>query len=108
VRKYLLILITALAMSGMTAGAFCYTADVFDISGNTYFPEVKEEFSRAEKSIKVMFAMESSLSRQDSKPNQLIDELIRARERGVEVEVILDQNVDFVRGMHSSLYLSGK
>lgn len=99
VRKYLTIFITALAMLGLTARAVCYQADVTDISGTKYFPAVKVAISKAEKSINVaMFTIESSIAKQDSKPNQLIDALIEAKNRGVEVEVILDQNIDFVRG----------
>jgi len=92
-----------LAMFGLTARAFCYQAEVTDISGTKYFPAVKEAISKAQKSINVaMFTIESSIAKQDSKPNQLIDALIEAKKRGVEVEVILDQNVDFVQRRHAS------
>lgn len=47
---------------GITARAFCYQAEVIDISGTKYFPAVKEALLKAEKSIKlVMFTIESSL-----------------------------------------------
>lgn len=96
VKKYLTVSIIALAMLGITARAFSYPAEVTDISGAKYFPAVKEAFVKAEKSIYVvMFTIESPLSRQDSKPNQLIAALIDAKKRGVEVEVILDQNMDW-------------
>ncbi len=96
------ILFIALALSGLTVRAFCYSADVTDVSGTKYFPAVKEAIAGAEKSISVvMFTIESSLTRLDSKPNQLIDDLIKAGKRGVAVEVILDQNIDFVRGTHA-------
>ncbi len=102
-KKYLSIFILALAMLGITARAFCYQAEVTDISGIKYFPAVKEAISKAQNSINVvMFTIESSLSRQDSKPNQLIGALIEAEKRGVEVEVVLDQNVDFVQRRHAS------
>ncbi len=102
-KKHLTILIIALAWLGITARAFCYTAEVTDISGTKYFPAVKEALLKAEKSIKlVMFTVESSLYRKDSKVNQLLDELIAAKQRGVEVEVILDQNVDFVQRRRAS------
>jgi HKD family nuclease len=96
-------LLIALAVFGITARVFCYQADVIDISGNKYFPAVNEAITKAENSINVvMFAAESSLSRPDSKPNKLINALIEAKNRGVEVEVILDQNVDFVQRRHTS------
>jgi hypothetical protein len=103
VKKYLIIFLIALAMLGVAARVFCYTAEVTDISGTKYFPAVKDAISNAQKSIYlVMFTIESSLSRQDSKPNQLIGALIEAKKRGIDVEVILDQNVDFVQRRHAS------
>ncbi len=81
----------------ITARAYCYKAEVIDISGTKYFPCVQEALSKAEKSINlVMFTIELSPYREDSKVNQLINGLIEAKQRGVDVEVILDQNVDFV------------
>ncbi|MFA5163850.1 MAG: phospholipase D-like domain-containing protein [Patescibacteria group bacterium] len=103
VNQPLITLIIVLAVFGITARAFCYQADVTDISGNKYFPAVNEAITKAEKSINVvMFAVESSLSRLDSKPNKLINALIEAKNRGVDVEVILDQNIDFVQRRHAS------
>ena len=89
-------------MLGITARVFCYQADVTDISGVKYFPAVEDAISKAEKSIYVvMFTIESSMSKPDSKSNQLIDVLIEAKKRGVDVEVVLDQNVDFVQRRHA-------
>lgn len=100
-RRLISFLIT-FAVLGFTAMAFCYQADVADISGTKYFPAVKEVILKAQKSINVvMFTIEASISKQDSKPNQLIDVLIEAKKRGVDVEVILDQNVDFVQRRHA-------
>ncbi|TAM42068.1 hypothetical protein EPN54_01420 [bacterium] len=97
-KRCLIIFLVTLVVLGITARAFCYQADIIDISGGKYFPAVNEEIAKAQKSINVvMFAMESSLTRPDSKPNKLIDALIGAKNRGVDVEVILDQNVDFVQ-----------
>ncbi len=102
-RNLLVLSIIALAVLGITAGAFCYQADVIDISGDKYFPAMKEALAKAEKSIKlVMFTIELAVNKDNSKPNQLIDTLIEAKDRGVDVEVILDQNVDFVQRRHSS------
>ncbi|MFA7706560.1 MAG: phospholipase D-like domain-containing protein, partial [Candidatus Omnitrophota bacterium] len=80
-----------------TAGK-CYEADVMDISGTKYFPAVKETLSKAKKSISlVMYLIELSSHRENLKADQLVDSLIEAKQRGVDVEVILDQNVDFVQ-----------
>jgi len=99
--------IIALAIFGLTARAYpatnalagkCYEAEVTDISGTKYFPAVKEALSKAEKSINlVMFVIELSPYKEDLKADQLINALIEAKQRGVDVEVILDQNVDFVQ-----------
>ncbi len=90
-------------MFGVTARAYCYQAEVTDISGTKYFPAVKEALTKAEKSIYlVMFTIETPLAGEISKASQLIDALIVAKNRGVDVEVILDQNVDFVRRKHPS------
>ena len=103
IKRYLAIFIIALVVFGMTTRAFCYEAEVTDISGSKYFPAVKEALSKAEESIYlVMFIIELSLYKERSKANLLIDELIKAKMRGVDVEVILDQNVDFVHRRHRS------
>lgn len=103
IRRGQSLLIVALAIFGLTARAFCYQADVTDISGTKYFPAVKDALAEAKEAIKVvMFTIESSAYKQKSKTNQLIDTLIEAKKRGVDVEVILDQNVDFVKRRHSS------
>lgn len=90
-------------MFGITARVYCYQAEVIDISGTKYFSAVKEALVKAEKSINlVMFTIETPLEGKKSKVSQLIDALIEAKNRGVEVEVILDQNVDFVHRGHPS------
>lgn len=98
-RRYTVsIIFMALVVITMTTRAFCYQAEVTDISGAKYFPALKDALSKAEESIYlVMFVIEVSMHKENSKVNQLVDELIRAKMRGVEVEVILDQNVDFMR-----------
>ncbi|MCX5709054.1 MAG: phospholipase D-like domain-containing protein [Candidatus Omnitrophica bacterium] len=83
--------------------AFCYQAEVTDISGTKYFPAVKEALAKAEKSIYVvMFTIEKPLEGKNSKVAQLIEELVQAKNRGVDVDVILDQNVNFVHRKHPS------
>lgn len=102
-KRFLTIFIITLAILGTTTRAFCYQAEVTDISGKKYFPAVKDALAKAEKSINlVMFTIETPLAGENSKASQLIDELIQAKNRGVNVEVILDQNVDFVQRKHPS------
>lgn len=91
-------LMIALAVLGITARAYCYEADVIDISGTKYFPAVQETLSKAKKSINlVMYLIELSSHKENLKADQLVSSLIEAKQRGVDVEVILDQNVDFVQ-----------
>jgi len=103
VKKYLAIFIIALVVLGITTRVFCYEAEVTDISGTKYFPAVKEALSKAEESIYlVMFIIKLSPYKERSKANLLVDELIKAKMKGVDVEVILDQNIDFVHRRHKS------
>lgn len=103
VKRYLVAFVIALAVLGITARVYCYQTEVIDISGRKYFPMVKEALAKAEKSIKlVMFTVEAPLEGKNSKVSQLIEALIGAKNRGVDVEVILDQNVDFVNRGHPS------
>ena len=103
-RRLLTIAVAALAVvlfSGRdcpaTAGK-CYEAQVEDISGRKYFPAVKDALSKAKKSISlVMYLIELSSHKENLKADQLVSSLIEAKQRGVDVEVILDQNVDFVQ-----------
>ncbi len=76
----------------------CYEANAIDISGTKYFPAVQETLSKAKKSISlVMYLIELSSHKENLKADQLVSSLIEAKQRGVDVEVILDQNVDFVQ-----------
>ena len=74
-----------------------YTLDVLDISGKKYYPAVKEAIQNAEDSIYVvMFQVSLNPYHKNSKVYKLVDELVKAHKRGVNVKVVLDQNIDFV------------
>ena len=97
------ILSMIIGVLGITVSAYGYQAEVTDISGTKYFPAAMEALSNAKKSINlVMFVIELSAYKENLKADQLIDGLIKAKQRGVEVEVILDQNVDFVQRRSTS------
>lgn len=73
-----------------------YQATVEDISGDKYFPAVKEALSKAEKSIyMVMYFVSFDPQEKTSAVSGLVEELVNAHKRGVKVKVILDQNIDF-------------
>lgn len=79
-KRRLFSFLIALAMLGITAGVFCYQAEVVNISGNKYFPAVKEALAKAKESIcLVMFTIELSTEKQNSKANQLINTIIEAK-----------------------------
>jgi hypothetical protein len=91
----------------IAARAYCYEADVIDISGTKYFPAVKETLSKAKKSINlVMYLIELSSHKENLKADQLVSSLIDAKQRGVDVEAILDQNVDFVQRRSKSEWVA--
>ena len=105
-KKSIKIVLVTFAIINITVMAFAFSAYVQDISGSKYFPVVKEAIAKAEESIKaVMFLMELPQSEAKNKVQQLVDELIKAHERGIKVEVVLDQNVDFVNQRHESDWL---
>jgi len=84
--------LTSMILAG---NAFCFPADVEDISGEKYFPAVKAALAGAKKSIRVaMYIVELPAGVGTSRQQQLIDELINAHKRGVDVEVVLDRNID--------------
>ncbi len=73
-----------------------YQAEVQNISSEKYFDATLKEISEAKSSIIVAMYLVSSLPDQpNSQPNQLLDALINAKNRGVIVKVILDQNINF-------------
>jgi hypothetical protein len=75
---------------------WAYQADVQDISSDKYFSAALNEINSAKLSIQVVMYLVSILPEQpDSQPGQLVQALIKAKERGVDVKVVLDQNIDF-------------
>ncbi len=76
--------------------AWTYQADVQDISSDKYFEATLNEISSAKSSIQVvMYLVSISPDQPESQVNQLMTALIKAKERGVGVKVILDQNINF-------------
>ncbi|MBU4346249.1 MAG: hypothetical protein KKH29_02855 [Candidatus Omnitrophica bacterium] len=73
-----------------------YQATVEDLSANKYFPKVKDAFKDAKSSIfMVMYFTNFDPKGKKSPVNELVEELLNARNRGVKVKVILDQNINF-------------
>lgn len=73
VRKWLQIFLISFALFGIAARVFCYQAEVTDISGNKYFPAVKEALARAEKSIYlVMFTITKNNQRRGGSAKRIV------------------------------------
>jgi len=76
--------------------AIASTADVTVVNGRDYYPAVKEALHGAEESIyMVMYQVSLHPYNKTSKVYELVNELIEAHRRGVDVKVILDQNINF-------------
>jgi hypothetical protein len=100
-------LIFALAMLICGGKGFAYSARVENILARDYFHVVQRELAKASSSVTVClysFTLRSQLS--DSPVFALAQSLKRARDRGVRVEVILDQNIDFLAGENGGSDLS--
>lgn len=83
-------------------------ADIEKLSGPDYFPAVDKTINEAKKSIfVVMYYIEYKKDEPDSKVTILLNDLIKAKERGVSVSVILDRTAvftkDVVKGKRMSI-----
>ena len=85
-----------LFLISIVSNLFATQADIQNISSEKYFDQTLNEINSAKSSIFVVMYLVSILPDQpNSQPNQLMNALIRAKDRGVEVKVILDQNINF-------------
>ena len=83
--------------------ANAYDAKVTDISGRKYFPAVMDAINKAEKSINVvMYIISYNPQVPRSKTGELLDALVEASKRGVDVTIIIDKNKRFVSDFSSS------
>ncbi len=91
-QKIISILFTTIFFASAAA---CQT-DLDYIPASKYFDTAISEITSAKSSIQVFMYLISAFPDQpDSQPNQLLNALIQAKNRGVSVRVILDQNIDF-------------
>ncbi len=75
----------------VTTRGFCFPADVVSLNNREYFPAAQKAISKAKKSILlVMYLISFNKENKNSKVSQLMDELVKAKLRGVEVKAILD------------------
>lgn len=74
-----------------TTRGFCFPADVVSLNNREYFPAAQKAIAQAKKSIFIVMYL-ISFNKEDKKlkVSQLMEELVKAKQRGVEVKVILD------------------
>lgn len=80
----------------ITVNGNCSQTDIQYISSDKYFDAALTEINNSKSSVTIAMYLISSLPDQpDSQPNQLLNALIHAKDRGVNIKVILDQNINF-------------
>jgi len=76
--------------------SFAYTAEVENIPPERYLEVTLNEIQQAESSIHLyMYLIALPPNRLSSKVHDLVDALVEAKERGVDVRVVLDRNIDW-------------
>ncbi|MFA5093270.1 MAG: phospholipase D-like domain-containing protein [Candidatus Omnitrophota bacterium] len=86
---------TIMGLMLMARWGFCLPADVTPLANKEYFFATQKAISQAKKSIDiVMYLISFNKDDKKLKVTQLMDELVRAKHRGVEVKVILDYQKD--------------
>jgi HKD family nuclease len=92
-----IIALLSVLLSISTPACAAAADDIVNISGRSYYPAVKKAIEEAKESIYlVMYNISLQPYDKSSQVYELVSELVKAKERGIEVRVILDQNIDFV------------
>ncbi len=94
-KKFIGIAILLISVTVFPAKLYAYQADVQNLSKDKYFETTLNAINEAEESIfVVMYYVNWNPFDKDSKPHAIIQALVEAHRRGVDVEVILDQTMD--------------
>jgi len=81
------------------AAAYAYPAEVENIPPERYFEVTMNEIRQAESSIRLyMYLVVLPPMETDSVVYRLVNALVEAKERGVDVRVVLDQNINWSKG----------
>jgi len=103
-RSIFLIIIVLAFLSGEISA---YQVDAEHVPSDKYFEITLNEINNAQKSIHVyMYIIAIYPNQPNSKSHQLVDALIEAKERGIGIQVVLDQNIDFLDSHSGSDWLS--
>lgn len=83
-------------LSVQIQNVYAISTDTEYIPGDKYFETALTEINSAKSSIfLVMYLISTSSNQPEAGPSQLLHALVKAKERGVDVKVILDQNINF-------------
>ncbi len=94
IRKIAIIILATVVFN--TTTSFATQADVQNIPQDKYFDTALTEINQAQVSIfLVMYLISITPDQPDSQPSLLVKALINAKQRGVDVKVILDQSINF-------------
>ncbi len=97
--------LVCLAFVLAATSGFCFPADVVSLNNQEYFSTAQKVISQAKKSIFiVMYLISYNKEDKSSKVTQLMDELAKAKLRGVEVKVILDYQSSYSFPANQSNY----
>ncbi len=89
-------LVALIFVGFFASNVIAYQTETEYISSEEYFNTAITKIGNAKSSITMAMYLISSLPDQpDSQPNQLLNALIQAKDRGVAIKIILDQNIDF-------------
>ena len=100
-KKTAFFIILVLAILTGTGIFLCYAQEPYqvsveDLSGDKYFPRVRDALRNARKSIyMVMYFVNFDPKSRKFPVTELVEEVVNAHKRGVKVRVILDQNISF-------------
>lgn len=90
--KYLFFIFSIVLL--LSCPIFTVPADIEKLSGPDYFPAVHKALSEAKQSIfVVMYYVDFQKDEPESKVSILMSDLVKAKDRGVKIKIILDQTV---------------
>src|SRR3989338_6671477 len=105
-RKSILIFISLMLIS---RSLYATQVEAENIPSDKYFDTTLTEINNAKSSIFLTMYLVSVIPDQpDAQPNRLVQSLIKAKERGVDVKVILDQSIDFQEETRDDILYSSK
>ena len=102
-------ILIAIGLLFFNTATHAYQVEAENLPSEKYFETALKEITAAKSSVfLVMYLISLSPTQPNSEPNQLVNALIKAKERGINVNVILDQNINFEAQTSESALTSNK